>query len=242
MHGSLALALAVTLICQESKYPPFIQDRQETMSNYYQSPDPELGPQLLKELLDKKNLDHPWVAANPHFIDVACAELGDIAAGKPKIVRKYEAYFDGTSTTGRLAIIRALENCGDKETVKQVDVWLGDARYENVRPELESLKKHLSDPKRKHIRDRPAQTPEDLDLLWANFFVTGEYAPASRILDVLEDPKANATLKGAALWSIRSNLHQHPKLVELVKKHAKERPLESQKAIDQLIKSAQESE
>jgi hypothetical protein len=165
------------------------------------------------------------------------AQLGDIGIGQPKVVRAYEVALADAPTKGRRVIVRALMNCGDRETIKQVDAWLADKRYADVRPELEALKKHLQDPKRKHVRDRPAREPKDIDLLWANFFITGEYTPVSRILDVfdLPDAKENEVLKGVARWSLGSNLQQHPKLVELIQKHARERPAGSRKVIDQLI-------
>jgi hypothetical protein len=239
MHHSIAMVVAAALICQQSNLPPFVQERVQTLTYYYQSPNPELGPQLLKELLEKKNLEHPWFADKEYVLNLLSAQFGDLAAGKPKIVRKYEAEFAGASLSGRRLILHALENCGDKQTLSQIDAWLGDPRYENARRELESLKRQLKDPHHKHVRDRPARTPDDLDLLWVNYFITGEYAPISRLLDVLELPDGgnNQVLKGAARWSIGSNLQQHPKLLELVKKHAKERSAASQKAIAEMIKS-----
>jgi hypothetical protein len=240
MHSSVAFVLAATLIAQQSKLPPFVQEHERTLTYYYQSPNPELGPQLLKELLDKKNLEHRWFADKQYVLILLSAQFGDIAAGKPKIVRKYEAAFASASPAGRRVILGALENCGDKETLKQVDRWLADPHNENVRPELETLQRQLKDPNHKHVRDRPARTPDDLDLLWVNYFITGDYAPISRLLDVLDlpDRETNQVLKGAARWSIGSNLQQHPKLVELVQKHAKERSAASQKTIADLIKSS----
>jgi hypothetical protein len=240
MHSSVALVLAATLIAQQSKLPPFVQERVQTLTLYYQSPNPELGPQLLKELLDKKNLEHPWFADKDYVLNLLSAQFGDIAAGKPKIVRKYEAAFAGASPAGKRVILHALENCGDKDTLKQIDAWLADPQYASVRPELEALKRQLKDPNHKHVRDRPAHTPDELDLLWVNYFVTGDYAPISRLLDVLELPDGgpNQILKRAARWSIGSNLQQHPKLAELVQKHAKERSPASQKTIAELIKSS----
>jgi hypothetical protein len=244
MHTSVALVLIATLIAQSDEPPPFLKERGPLLTYYYKSPNPELGPQLLKELIAKKNIENPWFAGREHVLHLLSAQLGDIAAGRPVIVRKYEAALANASPPGRLVILDALENCADRTTLKQIDLWLTDRHYENVRPELQELKQKLRDPNRRHIRDRPAQTADDLDLLWANFFITGEYAAASRILDVIELPqtKANAALKGAAVWSMRSNLHQHPKLVELVQRHAKERSAESQRQIDQLIKSSSRAE
>jgi hypothetical protein len=207
---------------------------------YYQSPDPAFGPQMLKDFLKKENVDHPWFKKNEFVLVLVGAQLGDIATGKPRIVRAYESELAGAPLTGRRVILRALTNCGDKATLKRVDAWLADERYANVRTELEALKKHLEDPKRKHVRDRPAKTPDDLDLLWSNFFITGEYTPVSRILDVFDQPDAreNAVLKRVARWSLDSNLQQHPKLRELVQKHAKDRPERSRKVIGELIRPA----
>ncbi len=246
MYSPVAIALVASLVCQaaDQPLPPFLQEHGRQLTYYYKSPTPELGPQLLKELLAKQNIEDPWFREHEHVLHLLSAQLGDMAIGKPRIIRKYEAQFAGASRPGRFVILRALENCGDAITLKQVNAWLVDPNYEDMRPRLAALKQELSDPEFKHVRNRPAQTPDDLDFLWANFFITGDYAPAARVLDVIELPetKANAVLKGAAMWSMRSNLHQHPKLAELVKKHAKERSPESQKQIADLIKASAHSD
>ena len=54
------------------------------------------------------------------------AQLGDIGFKKPAIVRKYEGAFAYAPPAGRRVIIRALTNCGDSNTLKEVDVWLAD--------------------------------------------------------------------------------------------------------------------
>jgi uncharacterized protein (TIGR03066 family) len=208
----------------------------KTATFYYTASDPAFGVKMLTELLKKENLEHPFIANNEHLLNINAALLGDIAAGKPKIVRAYEATFVDAPPAGRRLVIQALRNCGDQETLKQIDDWRTDRRSADVRNVLDALKKHLNDPKRKHVRDLPAREPKDLDLLWANFFVTGDYAPVSRILDVfdLPDAKDNETLKRVAKWSLGSNLQQHPKLVELVRHHAKSRGEGSRKVIDEL--------
>src|SRR5262245_28074093 len=207
------------------------------MTYYYTSPDPELGPKLLTDLLRKGNVDHPWFANKDHVLFLIGAQLGDMAAGRPKAVRAYEAALADAPLAGRRVILRALTNCGDVQTLKRVDAWLSDRRHADVRGELEALKKHLEDPQRKHVRDRPARGPDDLDFLWGNYFITGEYAPVARILDVfdLPDERENEVLKRVARWSFGSNLQQHPKLVELVQKHAKDRPEGSRKVLDELL-------
>jgi hypothetical protein len=237
MLAEIVLILAVGLAGQQGDLPPLVKEWGPKMTYYYKAPDPKQGPAMLKDLLTKENIGHPWFAKNEHVLMLVGAQLGDIAAGKPEVVRAYEGEFAGAPTAGRRVIVRALTNCGDKETLTQVVAWLDDERYEDVRAELEALNTHLQNPKRAHARDRNARSPEDLDLLWVNFFITGEYAPVARILDVFDGPGArdDEVLVRVARWSLESNLQQHPKLVALVEAHTKERPEGSRKVIGQLI-------
>jgi hypothetical protein len=192
---------------------------------------------MLKDLLKEENIGHPFFQTNAHVLNIIAAQLGDIAAGNPEIVREYETALSTAPVAGQKVIITALMTCGDKETSKKIGGWLTDKRLLPAKDHLQALQKHLADPKRKHVRDRPAKTPDDLDLLWSNFFITGEYAPISRILDVFDQPdaKENEVMKRVAKWSLGSNLQQHPKLVELVEKNAKDRPEGSRKVISELI-------
>jgi hypothetical protein len=237
VHTSVALMLVARFAGQPADLPPFVRDLAQTTTFYYKAPDPGLGPKLLKELLKKENIEHPWFAKRDDVLILIGSQLGDIGKGKPRIVREYEAAFADAPLPGRRVIVGALMNCGDKETGKQIEAWLADPQGADIRPELEALKKHLEDPARKHVRDRPAREPLDLDRLWGNFFITGEYAPVSRILDVFDLPedKDNEVLKRVARWSLGSNLQQHPKLSELVQNHAKERPEGSRKVVEELI-------
>lgn len=236
MIPTLTLALLAGTVAQPPGPPPFVQEYMQKSTFYYKDPDPDLGPKMLKAILAKENLEHPLMTASDgHVLNVIASIIGDIGTGHPKIVRAYEAAFADAPPAGRKVVVRALHNAGDKETVKQVDTWLADKKYAESKAELEALKKHLEDPKRTHVRDRAAKDPKDLDLLWANFSVTGEYAPVSRILDVFDRADASDTMKRVAKWSLGSNLQQHPKLVEVVTKNAKDRPAESKKVIDEVI-------
>lgn len=231
------LLLSGSLIAQPDSVPPVLKNYAPKMIFYYKAPDATLGPKMLKELLKEENIAHPFFDKNGHVLTLVAAQLGDLAVGKSDIVRQYEAEFATAPTAGRKVILRALANCGDKETGKRLEGWLADQRFMDLRADLEALQKQLADPKRQHVRDRPAKTPDDLDLLWCNFFITGDYAPIARILDVfdLPDAKDNEVLKRVAKWSLGSNLQQHPKLVELVEKNKKDRPEGSKKVIGELI-------
>lgn len=233
MHTSSVVCLLSALVAQP---PTSFQEYAKTAMTYYTAPDPAFGPRLLKELLRKENLELPFFANNDHLLNIHAQLLGDIAAGKPKIVREYEDLFGKTPAAGQRLIVRALRICGDGETKAKIDEWIKQATDAGIRSELSEMKKHLDDPKRKHIRETPAREPKDLDLLWANFFITGEFAPIGRLLDVFDQPdtQQNATLKRVAKWSLSSNLQQHAKLGDLVRRHADERKGGSRKIVDEL--------
>src|SRR6185503_20009387 len=95
----------------------------------------------------------------------------------------------------------------------------------------------LNDPNRKHARDTRAKNPHDLDVLWGNFFITGEYQPISRILDVLDQPDVadNYDMKRVVRWSLESNLKQHPKLMEMIQKEGVQRKGTSRKEVEQIL-------
>src|SRR5262245_38066134 len=237
MSTSPILLLLAGLVSQQPDLPNFAKEYSKIGTFYYLDPDPQIGPKMLKDLLKKENLEHPFFVKRDDVPGLLGAQIGDIGAGKPEIVREYEAAFADATPAGRKVVIRALENAGDKDTAKKVGEWIKDPKFVDQKGDLEALKKHLEDPKRQHVRDRPAKEPKDLDLLWVNFFVTGEYAPVSRILEVFDLPaaKENEVLKRVARWSFGSNVQQHPKLVEIVQKHKKDRPAASQKVIDETI-------
>jgi len=242
MCPSQLLVVIASVVGQPPAPPPFFGQYAKAATFYYQSPDPALGPKMLKELLKKENIEHPWFAKNEHVLNLIAGQLGDIAAGKAKTVRSYEAAFSDTATAGRRVIIRALMDCGDNLTVTKIDAWLADRRYADSRPGLAALKKHLEDPRRKHVRERPARTPDDLDRLWGNFFITGDYAPVSRILDVLDlaDAQDNVVLKRVARWSLGSNMQQHPKLMKLARERAKDRPAGSRKVVGEVVRTLED--
>src|SRR5262245_66672187 len=103
---------------------------------------------MLKALLEKENLEHPWFKKNDQVLVLIGGQLGDIATGHPKIVRQYEGAFAEAPTAGRRVIVRALMSCGDADSLKKVQAWLEENDNAELRPSLGALKKHLENPKR----------------------------------------------------------------------------------------------
>ena len=89
MYTSSALFLVASLVGQPPGPPQSIRELAKTATFYYTAPDPAFGAKMLRELLKKENLEHPFLANNDHLLNIHAALLGDIALGKPKIVREY---------------------------------------------------------------------------------------------------------------------------------------------------------
>src|SRR5262249_35545166 len=121
MQTAPLLLVAATLIGQPNSAPPMFKTYAPLMTYYYKSPDASLGPKMLNELLKAENIAHPFFEKNAHVLNIIAAQLGDIAAGKSEVVRKYEAALQTAPVAGQKVIIGALMNCGDKDTAKKID-------------------------------------------------------------------------------------------------------------------------
>src|SRR5262249_16762867 len=101
----LTTILLAAVVAQAPDLPPFVKEYSRVGTFYYQKPDPKLGTMMLKELLRKENLEHPFFAQRETVLPLISAQLGDIATGHPEIVREYEAAFADASPAGRKVII-----------------------------------------------------------------------------------------------------------------------------------------
>jgi hypothetical protein len=315
----LALVLTVWLVCHGSAAagpPPVLKECEKLITSYHRKPAPEQALQMFGRLLEKENIEQPALTTRGDTLPLLGCAFGSMARGNPKLVRGYESRFAGTTATGRRLLLECLRYCGDDQTLRQLDAWLKDPALGELREPLEATRRFLADPKRKLPRDRPAAAPTDLDLLWADFLVTGDYAPVARILDtfdlpdrvrerltawlaknkegrkaMLEDLRrlglteekapekladgdlqmqllANSRgdnreaaqrvntalgmtkedwfvsvgLKGPAMWSLVSNLRQHPRLAEVLRQHVASRPENSRRYVERLLEALAELE
>jgi len=231
------LLVGVPLWLPPVDLPPVVPEFGPRLENYYRKPDPKIAEQFLVELLKPENVDHKWFNGHADVLDIMGTQLGDLANGHEELVRRYEAAFSQTTLKGKQVIVAALKVCGDESSQKVIVGWLTDAAHKDVKNDLEALLKHLTDPRRKHFRELPVKTPHDVDLLWGNFYITGEYDPVSAILDIFDRPddKDTAVLRRVAKFSLVSNLQRHPRLVEVIQKHRKERGAGSEKVLSELI-------
>lgn len=87
------------------------------------------------------------------------------------------------------------------------------------------IKKIMSATRYDALSKEPS-TPADLDMLWAVFSATGNQVAVNKIIDVLGRPSPEKNtegsvkmimMKGAAKWSLTSNMQQHQRVAEIVK-------------------------
>ena len=101
MQPSCVVVFVASLVGQPPDLPPFVNKYSKAVTYYYKSPDPKLGTKMLKDLLRKENLEHPFFEKRKEVLVLNSALLGDIASGKPEIVRAYEAAFADAPVAGR---------------------------------------------------------------------------------------------------------------------------------------------
>jgi hypothetical protein len=231
------LLTAAALSFPPADLPPVVPAFGPRLENYYRKPDPKIAEEFLVALLKPENLEHKWFDAHTDVLDIMGTQLGDLAREREETIRRYESEFPKTTVRGKRVLLAALKVCGDESSEKTVAGWLKDEGNAALKDDLEALQKHLADPDRKHFRELPVRTPHDVDLLWGNFYITGEYEPVSTILDVFDRPDDDQTpvLRRVAKFSLGSNLQRHPQLVALIQKHRQERGAGSEKALSELI-------
>ena len=102
------------------------------------------------------------------------------------MLRKYEEVFQG-KPSARSFVLRILSQAGDQYTVRFLSACLEDSAYSHTCDAIRSVLRDWSPGHTRPLQQRPT-TPSDLDLLWAEFFVSGDTQAVLPIIDVLERP------------------------------------------------------
>src|SRR5262249_40196469 len=118
--------------------PPILLECEKLISTYHRSPAPEKALQLLGQVLRKENIEHPALAAGADSLPLLGCAFGHMARGNPKLVRGYEAQFAGTTPTGRRLLLDCLRYCGDDQTLRQLDAWLADPAFGDLKEPLQA--------------------------------------------------------------------------------------------------------
>jgi hypothetical protein len=189
---------------------------EDWLSHYYEHPTPERFVTEVKALSKAGNLSNPKTAA---LISVF---LGRIMAANPTQVDGWLSQLSDLKGDDRQTVLFA----ASLSETKEAQAYLGH------QPDAEKYRGKPID-----IRAIEPKNPTVLDMLWADFFATGEAVPVRRIVVALnydkysgaldryaksektEKDRTDAILEAvfkAATWSLESNARQHRRVGEIL--------------------------
>lgn len=194
------------------------------MTYYYRQPAPEYFVAGVRELaaagvLDQKSMN-----------GVILGFTTEVMRQNPDRVSTWLGELDDLSETGRKLLELAAWRSQTKEALAVLTARGIDT-------------KKL--PKPASPSDEPIDDPGKLDLMWGTFLASGDATPVRRVIETLEytnDPEAieryrrthskedreavkRYIMGQAALWSLKSNAEQHPRVLEICEVVAKEKSL-----------------
>ncbi len=186
------------------------------LSHYYEHPTPDRFVPEVKALSKAGNL------SNPNSSALISVFLGKIMAANPTQVDGWLIQLGDLKEGDRQALLFAASLSGTKEA----QAYLGR------QPDAEKFRGKPID-----IRAIEPKSPTLLDMLWADFYATGEAGPVRRVVTALnydkysgaldryaksektEKDRNDAILEAvfkAALWSLESNARQHSRVGEVL--------------------------
>jgi len=88
----------------------------------------------------------------------------------------------------------------------------------------------------------PIISSAQLDILWADFFATGNEKSVIRIISVLKDlnstEPSSKMIAGSAKWSLTSNAIRHDRVLSICKTQKENSELDLRKALEEIVKTA----
>jgi hypothetical protein len=161
------------------------------LQTYYRSPSPARAVAALET---QAHADPGWLDRGRRTRDIYF--FSAIARRYPPILRDYEALFDRQPSR---FVFDVLAETDDAETRRFITARLTDDRFRALHHQMRAVAKGSSR-QRLDPLGHAAQDALDLDLLWAEFLVTGDTTPVERIIDVLEWPDL---VRGRVEFSLR---------------------------------------
>jgi hypothetical protein len=189
---------------------------EDWLSHYYEHPTPERFVAEVQALSKAGNL------ANPKSAALISVFLGRIMAANPSQVGGWLTQLDNLKGGDRQTVLFAAKLSGTKEAQDYLGRQPDGEKYRGKQVDVRALEPN---------------NPTVLDMLWADFFATGEAAPVRRIVVALNYDKYSGALDRyaksektekdrndaildtvfkAAMWSLESNAQQHRRVGEIL--------------------------
>lgn len=203
--------------------PPEYSKVKSIFTYYYINKDIDELIKYLEFLEDSKMLDEKESAVAPTaaFLSIAFSD-------NPSQVTRL-AKCDDFSGKTKEAVQIALWRSGHKQ---QIAEFFGETpAFAKKKPT--SLKK------------RRIEGPGDLDMMWGAFLASGDVSYVRRIIEVLEpkhplsgDDEKDSVTRGAAEWSLKSNMIQHELVYRLIRAEAGSRTGSVKRSLQEMLASA----
>lgn len=202
----------------------------EWMTFYYQNPSPERIPGALAYFSDsplyKTNATMPTVA----FFSAVFKKDGVL------MQKTFDEISLGGSDNAKIVLINVLSLTSNSESMalleKAKSAWQSE-RLQSI------IARQMSRP-HDDLYTISIDSPQVLDMLWASFFATGDDLPVQKIISVLHLSKdghgEEILVGGAANWSLKSNVQQHPKVLEICKKELAKAQGETKAVLGEIVK------
>ena len=170
--------------------PASVRSAFELLGHFHERPDADKACVILEQMLKAGALSDPSFQERPDRFVILAHGYGHLARGQAERVRLFERFFVRVAkdTASQRFLLAALAVCADEDTPKALKAWRQNDSFQNVWAEIEEIQTALQEKSLKLPRDREPRLPLDLDLLWIDFYVTGEYPPIDKILGVLDRP------------------------------------------------------
>jgi hypothetical protein len=235
MKRYLVIIALLTNICSRGQVREFkdLNDFSNWMSNYYKNPEP-------KYLFDAFKYGS------------SSREIADF--GSRSTVTTFFAACLRNDTTQQSFFLSQLNETINEDFIYGfgLTLWLIHTEHSGKLwqkfVQLDQIKKYqkefamIANSKYRDIWTDSINAAEQLDLLWADFFATGNERSIQRIISVLKNIKStdNNTMMiaSAAKWSLTSNAISHDKVLSICKTQELTADKDIKEALEQVIKDA----
>ncbi|MBC3928651.1 hypothetical protein [Undibacterium sp. CY21W] len=225
-------SISLFCLCSVAHAQETLQQLGEWMSHYYEKPAPDQFTKWLNDAsaagaFEKPSARFPLMIFTTEILKMNpdkgaqwCKDLATISSTS-------KAYVGWSFYNSN---IPAAEQC------VQTQLGLSDS----------DVKKIMSATRYDPLAKEPS-TPADLDMLWAVFSATGNETAVNKIIDVLARPSPEKgtegsvkmlLMKGAAKWSLTSNIRQHTRVAGIVQKRRVTESDLLKKELDEAVSNA----
>jgi hypothetical protein len=194
-----------------------LQQFETFVMTYYLDPQPQKAPAMLGIFL-KSELFTDEKTCDEHCQKLIAYTFARIAQSEPNLISKYQVMFDKGTDKQRIFLLYVLQSCGNENVKSFLIEKLNDRNYAGIESQIK-LALDQGIPLKLNVLTRSIQEAGDLDLLWSEFFVSGNSDAIRQIIVTLgwiDTGQVMQKIIGhSARWSLTSNCKQHKKVLKI---------------------------